>query len=123
MGDFTISNSFSGIDFIPITQNVKGASLEITLNNNYIFVTNNCDGNNSAYIRTSPTYGIGADGSVYTIMHPNWTKYLYLSTNNIPQSYFQIQNFGMGGCGYGGSSSYLNMPDGTIGAKGTLGYR
>lgn len=127
MGAFTISNSFNGIDFIPINLNIKNAPLEVTLNNNYIYLIPNCDGNPTAWIHTSSTYNnLTSDGSLYySTMHLNWTKYLILSTNRIkiPTSYLSVEAFGMGGCGYGGVSTYLNMPDGTIGAKGTLGYR
>lgn len=127
MGSFTIGNYINAIDFIPISQNIKNAPLEVTLNNNYIYLIPNCDGNSNAYIKTSSTYNSSTNnGSIYySTMHQNWTKFLILlsNRNKIPSSYTSVVEFGLGGCGYSGASTYLNMPDGTIGAKGTLGYR
>ena len=77
--------------------------------------------------QTSSTYNSSTNnGSIYySTMHQNWTKFLILlsNRNKIPSSYTSVVEFGLGGCGYSGASTYLNMPDGTIGAKGTLGYR
>lgn len=113
-------SNFSKIQFIPTLQNAKGAPLEINLNGVFLFSNYNCDGNSAAYIKSGVSSN--QNGNNY-LFHASWTSQLIKISSSIPSQYFTKQEFGLGGCGYLGTSNYLNMPDGTIGSIGAIGFR